>query len=113
MYRPRIENTLRGFHDLHAIMFEPNGAPIVTKSKDAPKMSTGRASLVALIDRYLGGQMDPLVTLLEVRKLMYFMQEAGVRLPGQSSIAAPTAIQRWLAAGGMVSAKLAGVQYSK
>ena len=27
--------------------------------------------------RYLGGLMDPFVTLLEVHKLMYFMQEAG------------------------------------
>ena len=27
--------------------------------------------------RYLGGLLDPFVTLLEVHKLMYFMQEAG------------------------------------
>lgn len=31
----------------------------------------------ALIHRYLGGLLDPFVTLLEVHKLMYFMQEAG------------------------------------
>jgi len=30
--------------------------------------------------RYLGGLMDPFVTLLEVHKLMYFMQEAGEKL---------------------------------
>ena len=29
------------------------------------------------MNRYLGGLMDPFVTLLEVHKLMYFMQEAG------------------------------------
>jgi hypothetical protein len=40
-------------------------------------MSPGRAALVVLIHRYLGGLMDPFVTLLEVHKLMYFMQEAG------------------------------------
>jgi len=33
--------------------------------------------LVELIHRYLGGLLDPVVTLLEVHKLMYFMQEAG------------------------------------
>ncbi len=40
-------------------------------------MTTGRAALVGLMGRYLGGLMDPFVSLLEVHKLMYFMQEAG------------------------------------
>ena len=33
-----------------------------------------------LMDRYMRGLLDPCVTLLEVHKLMYFMQEAGERL---------------------------------
>ncbi len=40
-------------------------------------MTPGRAALVGLMHRYLGGLLDPFVTLLEVHKLMYFMQEAG------------------------------------
>ena len=40
-------------------------------------MTAGRAALVVLMDRYLSGLLDPLVTLLEVHKLMYFMQVAG------------------------------------
>jgi len=32
---------------------------------------------VTLMHRYLQGLMDPFVTLIEVQKLMYFMQEAG------------------------------------
>jgi hypothetical protein len=40
-------------------------------------MDTAEASIVLLMHRYLGGLMDPFVTLLEVHKLMYFMQEAG------------------------------------
>ena len=40
-------------------------------------MTTGRAALVELMHRYLAGLLDPFVTLLEVHKLMYFMQEAG------------------------------------
>lgn len=40
-------------------------------------MTPGRAALVELMRRYLGGLLDPFVTLLEVHKLMYFMQAAG------------------------------------
>jgi O-acetyl-ADP-ribose deacetylase (regulator of RNase III) len=75
--RPRIEAALRGIANLDVIIFEPNSAPAVTKSRDVPAMTAGRAALVALVHRYLGGLMDPFVTLLEVHKLMYFMQEAG------------------------------------
>ena len=75
--RPRIEAALRGINDLHVIVFEPNSAPVATKSREVPNMSPGRAALVVLINRYLGGLMDPFVTLLEIHKLMYFMQEAG------------------------------------
>ncbi len=41
------------------------------------KMTPGRAALVGLMNCYLRGLMDPFVTLLEVHKLMYFMQVAG------------------------------------
>jgi hypothetical protein len=40
-------------------------------------MTPGRAALVGLMDRYLRGLLDPFVTLLEIHKLMYFLQEAG------------------------------------
>jgi hypothetical protein len=40
-------------------------------------MTHVNAILISLIQRYLGGLLDPFVTLLEVHKLMYFMQEAG------------------------------------
>jgi O-acetyl-ADP-ribose deacetylase (regulator of RNase III) len=46
-------------------------------SKAVPKMTSGRAALVVLMNRYLSGLLDPFVTLLEIHKLMYFMQEAG------------------------------------
>ncbi len=45
--------------------------------REVPKMTAGRAALVELMQRYLGGLLDPFVTLLEVHKLMYFLQEAG------------------------------------
>ena len=42
-----------------------------------PSMTAGRAALVSLMSRYLGGLMDPSVSLLEVHKLLYFLQAAG------------------------------------
>jgi O-acetyl-ADP-ribose deacetylase (regulator of RNase III) len=74
--RARIVEALRGL-DVQVIVFEPNSAPVPTKSREVPKMTAGRAALVVLMHRYLGGLMDPFVTLIEVQKLMYFMQEAG------------------------------------
>ena len=78
--RPRIEAALGGLRDLHVVVFEPHGAPEtsrVSKRKATPKMTPGRAALVGLMDRYLGGLLDPFVTLLEVHKLMYFMKVSG------------------------------------
>ena len=40
-------------------------------------MTQGRAALVVMIRQYLNGLLDPFVTLLEVHKLMYFLQLAG------------------------------------
>ena len=42
-------------------------------------MTPARAALVVLMDSYLRGLLDPFVTLLEVHKLMYFMQCAANR----------------------------------
>lgn len=75
--RPRIEAALCDVPDLDVLIYEPKGAPEVVKSREVPNMTPGRASLVTLMHRYLQGLMDPFVTLIEVQKLMYFMQEAG------------------------------------
>ena len=75
--RPRIEAALGDLPDLDVLVYEPQGAPEVVRSRDVPRMTPGRAALVVLMNRYLQGLMDPFVTLIEVQKLMYFMQEAG------------------------------------
>ena len=76
--RRRIEKTLRGFNDLRIVVFEPTGARgAMVRNREAPMMTPGRAALIGLMDRYLRGLLDPFVTLLEVHKLMYFMQVAG------------------------------------
>ncbi len=66
--------------DAEVIVFEPGEAPdaaVMARSTEAPIMTPGRATLVTLMHRYLGGLLDPFVTLIELHKLMYFMQEAG------------------------------------
>ena len=81
--RPRIEKALLGFNDLDVVVFAPRGAPEperMIRGREVPKMNPERAVLVGLMNRYLNGLLDPFVTLLEVHKLMYFMQEAGQRL---------------------------------
>lgn len=59
---------------------EPGGIPVDSethRSSGVSEMTAGRAALVSLMHRYLRGLLDPFVTLLEVHKLMYFMQLAG------------------------------------
>lgn len=78
--RPRIEAALSALPNVDVLIFEPlESAPQTTtfRAADAPKMTPGRASLVGLMDRYLAALLDPFITLLEVHKLMYFLQEAG------------------------------------
>jgi O-acetyl-ADP-ribose deacetylase (regulator of RNase III) len=76
--RPRIERALGALPGVRVIVFEPAGAPArLAKSGKVPAMTPGRAALVGLMDRYLAGLLDPFVSLLEVHKLLYFMQEAG------------------------------------
>ena len=77
--RQRIEARLQELTDVKVIVFEPGGGPEdekVNRSTRVPQMTPGRAVLVGLMDRYLRGLLDTSVTLLEVHKLMYFMQEA-------------------------------------
>jgi O-acetyl-ADP-ribose deacetylase (regulator of RNase III) len=78
--RPRIEQAFATLPDVTVLLFEPDGAPVpreMIRSTTVPTMTPGRAVLVGLIERYLAGLMDPFVSLLEIHKLMYFMQEAG------------------------------------
>lgn len=81
--RDRIEAALSSLKDIDFLVYEPNGAPdaqTMARTRNVPKMTPGRAALVVLMHRYLGGLLDPFVTLLEAHKLMYFMQELGQRL---------------------------------
>ncbi len=81
--RPRIVQAFENVDDVRVLLFEPSGAPKaeeMAKERRAPGMTPGRAVLVELMSRYLAAVMDPFITLLEIHKLMYFMQEAGEEL---------------------------------
>jgi len=78
--RPRIESAFETMPEIRVMLFEPSGSPDaneMVKQARAPEMTIGRAALLALMRRYLAAVMDPFVSLLEVHKLMYFLQEAG------------------------------------
>ncbi len=92
--RSRIDHALKGIENIDVIIFEPKTETIISpKSAIVPAMTAGRAALVNLVDRYLGGLMDPCVTLLELHKLMYFLQEAGepLRLQYKKALYGPYA----------------------
>ena len=77
---PLIEKALSGIDNLDVVIFEPSDVPTTkrtVRTSRPPKMTAGRAALVGLMNRYLNGLLVPFVTLLEIHKLMYFMQIAG------------------------------------
>ena len=78
--RPMIENAFETLPNVNVLLYEPAGAPaaeVMVKEKTPPKMTVGRAVLLGLMRRYLAAVMDPFVSLLEIHKLLYFMQESG------------------------------------
>ena len=93
--RPRIETALRELDGI--VVFQPGSGPVdgrPNRSTDVPSMTAGRAVLVGLLRKYLDGLLDPFATLLEVHKLMYFMQVSGepLRLKYQRDLHGPYAV---------------------
>ena len=78
--RARIQAALGKLDGVKIVVFEPGGGPAdarINRSREVPAMTAGRAALIGLMDRYIRALLDPFVTLLELHKLMYFMQVAG------------------------------------
>jgi O-acetyl-ADP-ribose deacetylase (regulator of RNase III) len=78
--RPKIEAAFAKLPSIRVLLYAPTGAPTAAAMPNRtapPKMTAGRAALVALMDRYLKGLLDPFVSLLEIHKLVYFLQAAG------------------------------------
>ncbi len=74
---------LRAFEEVPAVrvvLFEPTGAPApaeVIDRRKTPPMRPGRAAVLALMGRYAQTGYDYRLSLVEVQKLAYFLQEAG------------------------------------
>jgi O-acetyl-ADP-ribose deacetylase (regulator of RNase III) len=75
--RPVIESALIALPDVRVVVYEPGGRSEAPRAAPAPKMTAGRAALVGLIRRYLAAMMDTSISLLEIHKLMYFLQASG------------------------------------
>lgn len=76
--KPLIERAMASVPQVDVVVYEPVGPPASTPARTAkPRMTVGRAALVALMSRYLRGLLDPTMSLLEVHKLMYFLQASG------------------------------------
>lgn len=83
LVKSRIEAALLKMEDIEINVYEPAGAPKaedMVRNKKIPSMTPGRAALVGLIHLYLKGLLDPFITLLEIHKLMYFLQVSGENL---------------------------------
>ncbi|MCC6651031.1 MAG: macro domain-containing protein [Candidatus Eisenbacteria bacterium] len=77
--RPRIVRALSELSEVEVVIFEPSDvrAPGRSPAPGESQMTVGRAALVTLMRRYLDALLDPSISLLEVHKLMYFLQAAG------------------------------------
>ena len=78
--RPKIERAFAGLPEVEVLLFDPVNSTSDIRSPQPtmkPKMTAGRAALVMLMSRYLEALLDPYISLLEVHKLLYFLQEAG------------------------------------
>ncbi len=79
--KEKIETALADLQNVNVHLYEPAGAPdpdkIMVQTKK-PNMTRGRALLIRLLKSY--GSIGYRHSLLEIQKLMYFMQEAGEEL---------------------------------
>jgi O-acetyl-ADP-ribose deacetylase (regulator of RNase III) len=75
--RPRLEQALT-LPDVRVFVFEPSGVRRDYQTTQfTPNMTAGKAVLIGLMRQYLASLLDPFVTLLEIHKLMYFLQTSG------------------------------------
>jgi O-acetyl-ADP-ribose deacetylase (regulator of RNase III) len=76
--RPRIVRALQELQGVRVLLFAPRGAPApadMPVRTRRPNMTPARALLVKLMEQY--SSLAYRLTLLEVQKLAYFLQEAG------------------------------------
>lgn len=76
--QPMIEKALRGLRDVKVLLYAPAGAPVADDmivSTKRPNLTPSRAAFLRLFEDYAVPGYR--LTMLEVEKLAYFLQEAG------------------------------------
>lgn len=76
--KQEIENALANIPDLQVLLFEPQSAPVPAMrpvNTRIPNMTRAKALYIKLMRLY--GRWDYRMTLLEIQKLSYFLQESG------------------------------------
>ncbi|MBI2856759.1 MAG: macro domain-containing protein [Chloroflexi bacterium] len=79
--RPMIETAFAETPHVHVQLYEPVGAPTAQSmpiGTARPRITTPRALIIRLMRQY--GEMSYRLTLLEIQKLAYFLQESGEQL---------------------------------
>ncbi|MGH3321612.1 MAG: type II toxin-antitoxin system antitoxin DNA ADP-ribosyl glycohydrolase DarG [Streptosporangiaceae bacterium] len=75
---PRIRAALDTVPEVDAVVYTPGGAPRAAEMRTAtrrPDMTPGRSALIHLLRRYSERALE--ASLIEVQKLLYFLQVAG------------------------------------
>lgn len=79
--RPLIEHAFTGLPNLQVLLFPPSGAPeagLMPIGTPRPKLTLARALFIQLMQQYLDAAFR--LTLLEIQKLGYLLQESGESL---------------------------------
>jgi O-acetyl-ADP-ribose deacetylase (regulator of RNase III) len=79
--RSMIEKAFAEVPDVEVMLYPPMGTPDAASmpvNTQKPKMTPARALLIKLMDQY--AKLDYRLSLLEIQKLAYFLQESGERL---------------------------------
>lgn len=78
--RPLIEDAFAEVEDVRVLLYEPRSAPepaSMPNRTKKPRMTPGRAAILALMNRYRATGYEYRLSLLEVQKLAYLLQEEG------------------------------------
>ena len=79
--KPMIEKAFSALPDVQIQLFEPKGSPQASEmpvGSDRPHLTPARALFIKLIQQYK--RFAYRLTLLEIQKLAYFLQESGLNL---------------------------------
>lgn len=81
--KPLILDAFREVPTVRVVLFEPAQAPAadnIIDRRQTPTMTPGRAGVIGLMERYFQTGYEYRLSLVEVQKLAYFLQEAGENL---------------------------------